>query len=286
MELSDLLGQRLREDAVLGGLLADDQGQPAIFADQPPSGFIVPPGDSYLLYTVDLYEDEKRKNNGTVTVTICCADQGDEVRPIEAAVKACLSHVIVRPAETAYYASWRMTRRQRESGSPTPAVESRWEAKFELFALLEQGGADPDPVAALSKYIAGVFPEAKVPGTAVATGLTELADQDFLIHCNLAGLERISETHVVAWVDCKLNVHIISPSRQCRIQVISALANLLATGDEIRAANDTPMYVKAVVVDYLKDSHRDGQVLVTLNYGLIRHSAKPHTLTGVGMNYE
>lgn len=89
----------------------------------------------------------------------------------------------------------------------------------------------------------------------------------------------LSETNTVAWMDGKIAVHVLCPAADLRLKWVMALANGLSLDGEVVMLDKSPMRIKRLQVNNKADYLKEGQLFVTVHYGLLRYKPKEHMIT-------
>ena len=106
-----------------------------------------------------------------------------------------------------------------------------------------------------------------------------------VFYCRLDSVEKSRETNTVAWMDGKIAVHILCPAADIRLKWLMALANSLSLAGEVVMLDKSPMKINRLQVNTKADYLKEGQLLVTVHYGLLRYKNKPHIITEVNTDF-
>ncbi|MCM1245497.1 MAG: hypothetical protein NC293_07630 [Roseburia sp.] len=286
MNLEQLIYSRFANSEQLTRNLAVFKGCPAVFSPEPPDPILWEGEKQYpqIVYNFDMQADEERKSVGTLAVTLVCQNTTD-VAPevIEPEVKKCLRDVLIKPESDSLYAfTWARTDafsvQEKKNGLLIGS-----EIRFDILEYPNQQTTDPDPVMAANRYIKEMYPKCLVIGLDRLDEITEATKEVPVVYCRLITIDKNRETNTVAWMDGKLAVHVLCPDGEIRIKMATAIANQLSLDGEIIMLDDSPMFVKRLQVNYKSDYLKDGQVFITVHYGLLRYRQKRHHISGVGI---
>lgn len=290
MNLEQLIHRRFSESESLQEALVKYHGKPAVFSPVPPdSGSAGWGGRAQyprLIYSFDLQANEERKSAGSLQVSLVCQNT-EEVIPerIEVMVRECLRDVLLKPeGDTLYAFTWARTDPfSMEEDDKRLLIGS--DIRFDILEYASQETTDPDPVAAVNRYVKKLFPESIVIGLDRMEDTTVASGKRPVIYCRLASLNKAEETNTVAWMEGMIALHILCPETDRRVKMAAAVANQMSLDGEIIMLDHSPMFIRRLQADYQSDYLKAGQVFVTGKYGLLRYHAKPHGLSSVGCRF-
>lgn len=286
MNLEQLIYKRFSCSENLTKHLAVFNDCPAVFSPEAPDSIL----DEWkgkvnypqIVYNFDMQANEERKSVGTLVVSLICQNT-TEIMPedIESEVKECLRDVLLKPEGGSPYAfAW-----ARTDAFSVPEKKNGLligsEIRFDIFEYPDQQTTDPDPVMAANQYIKEIYHECLVIGLDRMNEITEATRAVPVIYCRIIAIDKGEETNTVAWMDGKLAVHVLCPDNEIRIKMATAIANQLSLDGEIIMLDDSPMFIKRLQVNYKSDYLKDGQIFVTVHYGLLRYRQKKHRMSGV-----
>lgn len=288
MNLEELIYKRFSEAEGLIRHLALYDGLPAIFSPQAPEdnqpGWVGKNQYPNVVYSFDMQANQERKSIGTLSVDLLCQN-AVEVEPeeIEKEIKGCLRDVLLKPDGGPPYAfTW--------SRTDAFTLEEHdliigSEIRFDILEYSCQETTDPDPIAALNSYVKELYPECAVIGLDRMEEITEASVKKPVIYCRLLAVEKNRETNTVVWMDGRIAVHVLCPDSEKRMKMAAAIANQMSLDGEIIMLDKSPMFIKRLQADYQSDYLKSGQIFATVQYGLLRYKAKPHSLQGANGNY-
>lgn len=283
MILEELIYKRFVSSENLVKQLASFQGAPAVFSPEPPEdsqeGWEGKSQYPKLIYSFDLQANEERHSAGTLSVSLLCKNT-TEVMPeaLEALVRDCLRDVILKPeGGSPYCFTWARTD-GFTVGEEKSSLTVGSEIRFDILEYPSQETTDPDPVAAMDRYLKALYPECLVMGCDRMGEMTEATMQQPVIYCRLAALEKAEETNTVAWMDGRIAIHILCPSPEHRMKLAAGIANRMSLDGEVILLDHSPMFLKGLSVNYRADYLKEGQILVTGHYGLLRYRPAQHRL--------
>ena len=94
-------------------------------------------------------------------------------------------------------------------------------------------------------------------------------------------MDKGAETNTVVWMDSKISIHIFCPDSEKRIKMVAVIANQLSLAGEIAMLDHSPMTIKQLQANYKSDIFKDGQILTTVHFGLLKYRQKKHRIVEV-----
>lgn len=288
MTLAERILQCLSEDGQIAAQLAAYKGKPAVFYRTAPEDGS-PGWDSQehyprIAFQVDLQVSQERKDAGTVRVSLLCKETGTSPEEIEPLIRACMGALIIQTDQNPPYCiSWAKTGDLvKPEGSSAGIIGL--EMNFDIFSCPEQETTDPDPVTALNWYIKRKIPQAFVLGVDHLEHVRKAQAQSPVFYSRLESMEKGQVTNTVVWAEGKVAILVLCPQEDERLKWSMELAKALAFEEEITMQDHSPMQVKALQLNNKADYLKEGQILVTGRYGLLRYRNQPHMITGIHMD--
>lgn len=290
MNLDELIRERFVRSESLVGHLASFNGTPAVFSSESLDESQERWGGNtqypQVVYSFDMQANEERHSAGTLSVSLLCQNTA-EVMPeaIEPLVRTCLRDVVLKPeGGTTYCFAWARTDAFTIDEKKVGLTIGN-EVRFDIMEYPSQETSDPDPVMAASRYIKEMYPGSIVMGLDRMDEITEATAQRPVIYCRLLSADKAEETNTVAWMDGRIAVHVICPESEVRLKMAAAIANQMSLDGEIIMLDKSPMFIRRLQADYKSDYLKDGQVFVTVHYGLLRYKPKPHGMKAAHCKY-
>ena len=290
MTLEELIYERLASSEKLVRQLASFHGRPAVFSPDPPDdGHEWWHGNSQypkVVYNFDLQANEERHSAGILSVSLLCQNTPEAMpEAIGLLVRECLRDAILKPeGGSPYCFAWARTD-AFTIGEEKTSLTVGSEVRFDILEYPSQETTDPDPVAAMNSYIKGLYPECLVMWHDRMGETTEATEKQPVVYCRLVSVEKAEETNTVAWMDGKVAVHILCPSSGVRMKMAAGIANQMALDGEITLLDGSPMFLKGLVENCRADYLKEGQILLTGHYGLLRYRAKQPQIMHGGFSY-
>lgn len=290
MTLEELVHEWFTSNTDLISKLASFAGKPAIFFQTAPADNQQGWREQYprIVYAIDMQANQERKSAGTMEISLLCDEAGIPPEEIEPGIKKCLKDLIINPGNGSPYCfAWSRTDgfeiSSRESGTDTRIIGM--EIRFDILEYTCQESTDPDPVAALNMYIKGIMPEAFVLGMDHMDSFKVADAKAPVFYCRLDTVEKGRETNTVAWMDGRIAVHVLCSAADMRLKWVMALANSLSVDGEVVMLDKSPMRIKRLQVNNKADYLKEGQLIVTVQYGLLRYKSRPHMIVEVGTGF-
>lgn len=292
MKFDELIYKWFTENKAIAESVAVYSGKPAIFYQTIPADIQKGWGHKAqyprIVYSIDMQANQERKSAGTMEISLLCDEAGTPPESIEPMIKDCLRDLIVKPDDISPYCfAWSRTDSfevsSRETGADTRVIGM--EIRFDILEYTSQETTDPDPVVALNQYIKKVMPEAFVMGVDHLDSFLVANEKAPVFYCRLETVERSRVTNTVAWMDGRIAVHVLCPAPEIRLKWVMALANSLSLDAEVVMLDKSPMSIKRLQVNNKADYLKDGQLFVTVHYGLLRYKNRPHMITEAGVGF-
>jgi len=292
MNLEELIHKHFSEFEPITKLMTIHNGKPAIFYQFAPDDQDDGWGNAVqyprIVYGIDMQANQERKSAGTMEISLLCDKEGMEPEMVEPLIRERLKDLIIKPdGGNPYCFAWSRTDAfeipERESGANTGVIGD--EIRFDILEYPNQETTDPDPVVALNRYIKETIPEAFVLGLDHMNHFRIADAKAPVFYCRLKMVEKGQETNTVAWMDGKIAVHLLCPDSAIRIKIIMALANSLSLAGEVIMLDKSPMFIKRLQVNNRADYLKEGQLFITIHYGLLRYKAKQHELRNPIFNF-
>jgi len=278
MTLEELIYDKLINDAVLPGQLAQFGGQPAMFERQAPgdadegwSGEQYPRAD----YIVDRAEDPERRVEGTAAFNIWCLTSS-AVGPeeIESRLRELLDGAVFHPTNEPVTAlRWSRSDVFESTREDDDELVIGITVLFDLLAFPTQTTTTPDPVAALNNWASANFPELQVDPAMWAP-----TDNTPAIYWRLAGIQVAEQWAAVSWLDATLVAHILAPTPAGRLPWIKKITERLAVDRSVALDDGSPLFFRTVTADSQADHLRAGQIRLTARYGVLVRKEAVSTL--------
>jgi hypothetical protein len=291
MTLEELVHKWFTDHERIVGKLASYAGEPAVFYQTAPADNQAAWKSQYprIVYAIDMQANQERKSAGTMEISLLCDEAGALPEEIEPAIKECLKDLIIKPDNGSPYCfAWSRTDgfeiSSRESGTDTRIIGM--EIRFDILEYTSQETTDPDPVVALNKYIKCIIPESFVLWLDHMDSFKVADARIPVFYCQLDAVEKSRETNTVAWMEGRIAVHVLCSSADLRLKWVMALANNLSLDSEVVMLDKSPMRIKRLQVNNKADYLKEGQLIVTVYYGLLRYKNRPHMIVEVGMDFE
>lgn len=281
MTLEELLLCRLTNCKPLTSLLAVYADDAAIFYQISPDDRKEKWGESgqypRVVYTVDMQANQERKSAGSMVISLLCDERGLAPEEIEPIVKGCFKDLLIKPEDASPYCfAWSRTdafeMSKRETGADTRVYGV--EVWFDILEYPSQETTDPDPVVALNRYIQKKINGAFILGLDYMEYFKTAGVEAPIFYSRLESVEKSRITNTVAWMDVRIAVHVLCPSAEIRLKLIMSLANFLSLDSEVIMLDGSPMQVSRLQVNNRADYLKDGQLIVTVHYGVLRYKEK------------
>lgn len=295
MIFNELLREILIGDEDLAKCLTTFNGEPAVF-------YYSAPGDTQkgwkkgsqyprIVFYVDMLADMERKSAGTATVEIYCDDAVDIVpEEIETCIKRCfVDQLFIPDSCSAYALAWARTDNfmAKNDNEREPRVYGS-EVRFDIIEYTNQETTDPDPVVAMNKFIAERVEEAKVLWWDKIEEKSIRPDAKHpVFYCRLNTISNAGEdTYTVAWMNGNISIHVLCPDSVMRKKWTAQVLNALSMEGEVEMLDYSPMTITQIELNSNLDYLKNGQLAVSVHYGLLKALEKGKTLRGANESYQ
>lgn len=290
MMLEELIHKWFTNHEEITKRLASFNEKPAIFFQTAPADNQRGWKEQYprIVYAIDMQANQERKSAGTMEISLLCDEAGIPPEEVEPGIKKCLKDLIINPDNSSPYCfAWSRTDgfeiSSRESGTDTRIIGM--EIRFDILEYTSQETTDPDPVVALNQYIKGIMPDVFVLGLDHMESFKVADAKAPVFYCRLETVEKNRETNTVVWMDGRISIHVLCCAADVRLKWIMALANSLSLAGEVVMLDKSPMGIKRLQVNNKADYLKEGQLIVTVHYGLLRYKNRPHMIVEVGTDF-
>lgn len=284
MILEELLCDQLAGDERIREKLAVYNGKPAVFYGGAPekadAGWETDNHYPNIQFLVHRQEDKERKTDGLIPINIFCNKAGMQAEEIKPYIRNCLKDLFLKPEGKSYY-------RFREGVVAVfdfPIDLKRTEITFDLLEFQSQRMTDPDIVAVLSQYINEQLPECIILGIDNTGEILESTLDTPVVYCRMETMAKSSETNAVVWMDSKIGVYCMNPSSEIRLIMTTFLANQLSLDGEILMPDGSPMMISDVQINNRADYLTEGQLAITVHYGLLRNRQAVQSINEINFN--
>ena len=132
---------------------------------------------------------------------------------------------------------------------------------------------------ALSRYIKAMYPESVVLGIDRPGDFADAAKSP-VFYCRIVTMDKANghNMNTVAWMDCRIAVHLLCPNKATNLKMISAVTHQLSVDERIILLDGSPMDITGVQLDKRADYLKTGQLYITGRFGILKHQKKPHAI--------
>jgi len=304
--IDGLLKNQIRGDPDMAGMLTSFRGKPAFFYQKAPpdtdkgwsdknqSCSPMQPGWKKPAfpradYSIDMRYDPERKVSGTMIINVWCIRES-AVTPedIERRLVELISGTFYSTRrEATVCAVW--TRSEgfgfempaNIGGNTSPEVFGVT-LMFDLTEFPEQETTDPDPVQGLNGWTKGNFPDVKIinvdPGSSPGQALPEIwkpTDESPAVYWRFEGTAANDrQSYAVNWYTGQFAAHVIAETVPERNRWIKAMKEAMQLDGEVVLTDGSPMFVKNIAARNGADPLREGQLLLTGQYGVLAQHRK------------
>lgn len=287
MTLEELVYSRLKGDVLIAGWLTKFNDNPAVFEIQAPSdqdkGWDKKKTYPRIIYATDKQENAERKVSGTLTIDVMTTNDGatgPEV--IEEQVRKLLTHTFFEATNEPVVALvWNQTAAFEEDETVIGVTIT-----FDMLAFPSQinGTRKPDPIKGIISYCKELYPTARLFDSApTAPYMWTPTAQAPALYWRLTGVTTDQITNSVTWMTATIVGHLFAPTPSDRLPWIRQITEELATGPNIYMDDDSPLMLQRISADSSRDALKDGQITLTVRYGVLRTRPTSPALNNTNM---
>ena len=261
------------------GMLATYNGYPAFFFQKSPPDTdrkwtmpCFPRAD----YNIDMKYDPERKVSGNLTIDVKCTTESKHMpEDFEQRLVNLINGAFYTAPERATVAAvW--SRSDAFDFERTQAVSQAMPEVFGItieFDLMEfpaQITTDPDPIQGLNYWTRVNFPDMAVIADAELAPVWKPSDEKPAIYWRFEGTAaNDQQSYAVNWYTGKYAAHVIADSVKARNAWTKAIAEHIQIDGEIPLIDGSPMFAKQLAIRHNADPLREGQLLLTGQYGVL-----------------
>lgn len=284
--LDGLLKEQIRKDEQVEGMLASFGGKPAFFYQKSPPDTdklwgrtCYPRAD----YNIDMQYNAERKSSGSLTINIWCTSESESMpEDIEKRFRELIEGTFYSTKKTSVCAVWvRSDSFSYETNANNATSNGQPEIfgvtmLFELMEFPRQITTDPDPVQGINEWTKKYFTGLTVIGYDILPAIWKPTDENAAVYWRFIeyGTESRQSGYAVDWFIGNFAAHIITDSVPERNRWLKSIAERLQIDGEIILQDSSPMFIKKVEVKHNADPLREGQMIISGQYGVLAQSRK------------
>ena len=282
--LEELIRERLCSDERITKTVASYLKQPAVFFREAPEdtvkGWKNQRQYPKLVFTYDTVANAERKSTGTLLVTITCLQESNILpEDLEPAVKEILKDIILKSETFEPVAlSWFSTNTFTLINEKQDQLVTGCEMTFDIMEFPSQVTTDPDPVDAMNHYLKEIVPEAVVLWKDSIDDIVVASAEQPVIYTRLLRTQIDRQTNTVVWMNGELSVHFLCPDSSTRLKLLQGVTNRLSLDGEVIMLDKSPMFVQSLSGANPQDYITQGQLQISVQFGLLRRGSKPTPL--------
>ncbi|MHC8516990.1 hypothetical protein [Sporosarcina sp. ITBMC105] len=159
-------------------------------------------------------------------------------------------------------------------------VDDEWDAltrglRFQIYSLawLTHQAIEPDPVSALQAWSINRFPELQLNPL-----LWKPSDATPALYWRVESVTRVEPMNWGAWITAQVNGHVIAPNASVRRKYVDKATRQLAIDHSVRMSDKSKMRFISISADDGYDPFRDGQIKLTVKFGVLKDKGVYPTL--------
>lgn len=280
--LDGLLKEQVHKDEQVKGMLASFGGKPAFFYQKNPvdtdelwGKYCYPRVD----YNIDMQYNSERKSSGLLTINVWCTSESQSMpEDIEKRFRELIEGTFYSsPEKTSVCAVWvrsdAFSFEYNANNSSSNGLPEVFGVTM-LFDLMEfpcQITTDPDPVQGINEWTKKYFTELVVIGYDTLPPVWKPTDKNAAVYWRFMdySTDDRQSSYAVDWFMGNFAAHIITDSVQERNRWLKSIAERLQIDGEIILQDSSPMFIKKVDVRHNADPLREGQMIISGQYGIL-----------------
>lgn len=282
----ELIRRRMVDNAAIAAELSRYAGAPAVFYQTAPEdtddGWGGGAQYPRIELTVEHHAEAEHDTAGKLHVDITCSETGTPPEVIEPLVRRALTGLFFYPeGEPPFAVVWNTSMSfQVQSAQQQVPLLVGITADFDLVSFPGLETSDPDPVAAINRYAREWDKSLTIVSKAECDDYLVPTREHPAVHFRKVSSSIDRMTNTVTWVNAILCAHFFAPKLQDRCEWIEQFAQSLALDTEITMLDGSPMFIQNIRGNAAADVLQ-GQLQVTVQYGLLRRPKYAHTMTGM-----
>jgi hypothetical protein len=228
----------------------------------------------------------ERQTIGQLSIDVLCTAMGTLPEEIEPLIRDSMENVFFSPDDGDVFSiGWTKTdnfEQQRDKDSPLIY------GKTLLFDITEfpcMETSDPDPVAAMNRYANQWDANVTIIGKSEMPEFFTPTRDNPAAYFRKVSSDIDRQTNTVVWMNAVLAVHFFAPSLNDRIEWLEQFSQQMAFDGEVIMLDNSPMFIQGIKGDAAA-SEQDGQIKISVQYGLLRRPKYAHTMMTMKLNQE
>lgn len=283
MDLSQLIYSRLALDETICSMLAKFNGQPAIFNTEFPAdqqeGWDGQTQYPRIEYHINMQADPERASSGMLMLAVYSEKDPLAAEQIETCVRRSLKDVLMKPSDEAPFClAWARTDPFILEGTAILCKD----LVFDILEYPDQFVTYPDPAESISLFLKGAFPDLFVIGVDSIETFYVATEDEPVIYCRMDSFMNDHTSMALAWINCRIAIHVIAPTVDARSKWVRLIMNCLMISGEAPLTDGTPLRFTGTQASNKSDYLTSGQIMLSGQYTLPR--PQPGSNTPITIN--
>lgn len=270
---------RLSENAALAEKVAIFRNEPAIFYQSIPDDTDVGWGEiryPRIVFTLEMQGDPERHTSGRLLVDTITIKNAIEPEEIDQIVKDLLGGVFLTDTDkTAYAITWDRSDlfSEYDPGKGTTAKGILGiTSTFDVVEFPVQLTTDPDPVQAMHLWSEENLNDIFVVGYDCLPAVWKPLGGKAAVYWRVSSIGPASmhDSFTVSWHSVQLVGHILAESHALMQSIAKIIIDTVQQAGEVIMADTSPMFVSRVTYNAGADPVKQGQIVLTASYGVLR----------------
>ena len=275
MSLDELIRQWFIRNEQIAGRMALYAGDLAIFLQAAPSdvqhGWDNKTQYPRIVNTVELRADSERKSQGILRVDLYCDLAETAPEEIEPLIRSSLKDIVMQPDDGSPYCfAWQRTDAFELESKNADKRIAGYELTFDILEFPDQYTTYPDPIESMSLGLKEAFPDMFVIGVDKIERFRIATEDEPIIYCRMESIENDHTSMALAWINCRIAIHVIAPSADARSKLVRVIMNCLMMSGEAVMTDGTPLRFTGTRAANTSDYLTNGQIMLSGQYTLPR----------------
>ena len=283
MNLDELIRKWFIRNRQIAGSMATYAHAPAIFLQTAPSD--TQPGWEHgtqyprNVNNVELRADSERKSQGVLRVDLYCDLALTTPENIEPLIRHSLKDIVMQPeGGSPYCFAWQRTDAFELESKNADKRIAGYELTFDILEFPDQFTTYPDPVESMCLCLKWAFPDMFMIGVDRIEEFHEATEDEPIIYCRMESFQNDHTSMALAWINCRIAIHVIAPTADARSKWVRVIMNSLMISGEAVMTDGTPLRFTGVQAANTSDYLTTGQIMLSGQYTLPRPQKEGNVL--------
>ena len=197
--------------------------------------------------------------------------EGCSPEDIEPLIRKALKDIVMQPDDGSPYCfAWQHTEAFELESKNSDKRVGGYELVFDILEYPEQYTTYPDPVESMNESLKATFPDMFVIGEDEIDKFRVATEDEPIVYVRMDSFQTDHVSMALAWINCRMAIHVIAPSSGARSKWTRCLSNALMVTGEIGMTDGSPLRFTGVQATNTSDYLTTGQIILSGQYTLPR----------------